>query len=82
MVLLDYSRVEVRRRVCGVLRNFFYGRDIDNKVVIRDCGGVFVLVRLLRVVRDNEVREFVIGEWRFSIRIFYIFREEVRVRFG
>lgn len=53
---------EVYRSVCGVLRNLVYGKvNDDNKIVLKNCGGILALVRLFRKIIDLEIRELVIG---------------------
>ncbi|XP_052344569.1 plakophilin-4-like isoform X6 [Oncorhynchus keta] len=66
--LLDHKAVEVQRSSCGALRNLVYGKATDdNKVALRNSGGVPALLRLLRKTTDNEVRELVTGVlWNLS----------------
>lgn len=60
--LLDNKMAEVQKSACGALRNLVYGKATDNnKVALRNCGGVPALLRLLRKTTDNEVRELVTG---------------------
>jgi hypothetical protein len=60
--LLDHKAVEVQKSSCGALRNLVYGKATDdNKVALRNSGGVPALLRLLRKTTDNEVRELVTG---------------------
>lgn len=60
--LLDHKLTEVQKSACGALRNLVYGKATDNnKVALRNCGGVPALLRLLRKTTDNEVRELVTG---------------------
>lgn len=60
--LLDHKVAEVQKSACGALRNLVYGKATDNnKVALRNCGGVPALLRLLRKTTDNEVRELVTG---------------------
>lgn len=62
--LLDHKTLEVQRNACGALRNLVYGKATDdNKVCVRNAGGIPALVRLLRKTPDTEVRELVTGEW-------------------
>lgn len=62
--LLDHKTLEVQRNACGALRNLVYGKATDdNKVCVRNSGGIPALVRLLRKTPDTEVRELVTGEW-------------------
>ncbi|XP_010786526.1 plakophilin-4-like [Notothenia coriiceps] len=66
--LLDHKLTEVQKSSCGALRNLVYGKATDNnKVALRNCGGVPALLRLLRKTTDNEVRELVTGVlWNLS----------------
>ncbi len=64
MDLLDHKTLEVQQNACGALRNLVYGKATDdNKVCVRNSGGIPALVRLLRKTPDCEVRELVTGEW-------------------
>uniref|UniRef100_A0A8C2EQS8 Plakophilin 4 n=1 Tax=Cyprinus carpio TaxID=7962 RepID=A0A8C2EQS8_CYPCA len=66
--LLDHKVLEVQRYACGALRNLVYGRTTDdNKIAVRNAGGVPALLRLLRTTVDTEVRELVTGVlWNLS----------------
>ncbi|XP_041720499.1 plakophilin-4 isoform X4 [Coregonus clupeaformis] len=66
--LLDHKTLEVQRNACGALRNLVYGKAMDdNKVAVRNAGGVPALLRLLRKTVDAEVRELVTGVlWNLS----------------
>uniref|UniRef100_A0A672NDH3 Plakophilin-4-like n=1 Tax=Sinocyclocheilus grahami TaxID=75366 RepID=A0A672NDH3_SINGR len=66
--LLDHKTLEVQRNACGALRNLVYGKATDdNKVCVRNSGGIPALVRLLRKTADTEVRELVTGVlWNLS----------------
>uniref|UniRef100_A0A674EUN3 Plakophilin 4 n=1 Tax=Salmo trutta TaxID=8032 RepID=A0A674EUN3_SALTR len=66
--LLDHKTLEVQRNACGALRNLVYGKATDNnKVAVRNAGGVPALLRLLRKTVDAEVRELVTGVlWNLS----------------
>ncbi|CAB1327961.1 unnamed protein product [Coregonus sp. 'balchen'] len=66
--LLDHKAVEVQKSACGALRNLVYGKATDdNKVALRNSGGIPALLRLLRKTTDNEVRELVTGVlWNLS----------------
>uniref|UniRef100_A0A9J8A1M9 Plakophilin 4 n=1 Tax=Cyprinus carpio carpio TaxID=630221 RepID=A0A9J8A1M9_CYPCA len=66
--LLDHKTLEVQRNACGALRNLVYGKATDdNKVCVRNSGGIPALVRLLRKTPDTEVRELVTGVlWNLS----------------
>lgn len=60
--LLDNKVLEVQRNSCGALRNLVYGKSMDdNKIAVRNAGGVPALLRLLRKSADAEVRELVTG---------------------
>lgn len=62
MDLLDHRMSEVHRSACGALRNLVYGKANDeNKVALKNCGGIPALVRLLRKTGDLEIRELVTG---------------------
>lgn len=62
MDLLDHRMSEVHRSACGALRNLVYGKANDeNKVALKNCGGIPALVRLLRKTGDVEIRELVTG---------------------
>ncbi|XP_066542256.1 plakophilin-4-like isoform X2 [Hoplias malabaricus] len=66
--LLDHKVQEVQRNACGALRNLVYGKATDdNKIAVRNAGGVPALLRLLRKTVDAEVREIVTGVlWNLS----------------
>ncbi|KAF6726745.1 Plakophilin-4 [Oryzias melastigma] len=66
--LLDHKAVEVQRNSCGALRNLVYGKAMDdNKIAVRNAGGIPALLRLLRKSVDAEVRELVTGVlWNLS----------------
>ncbi|XP_026093847.1 catenin delta-2-like isoform X1 [Carassius auratus] len=66
--LLDHRMAEVHRSACGALRNLVYGKANDeNKITLKNCGGIPALVRLLRKTSDVEVRELVTGVlWNLS----------------
>ncbi|XP_035762620.1 plakophilin-4-like [Neolamprologus brichardi] len=58
--LLDHKVLEVQRNSCGALRNLVYGKTMDdNKIAVRNAGGIPALLRLLRKTVDAEVRELV-----------------------
>lgn len=60
--LLDHRMTDVHRSACGALRNLVYGKANDeNKVALKNCGGIPALVRLLRKTGDVEIRELVTG---------------------
>ena len=61
--LLDHKVLEVQRNSCGALRNLVYGKAVDdNKIAVRNAGGIPALLRLLRKTVDAEIRELVTGE--------------------
>ncbi|XP_074842060.1 catenin delta-2 [Carettochelys insculpta] len=66
--LLDHRMTEVHRSACGALRNLVYGKaNDDNKIALKNCGGIPALVRLLRKSTDLEIRELVTGVlWNLS----------------
>ncbi|XP_058878176.1 catenin delta-2-like isoform X3 [Acipenser ruthenus] len=66
--LLDHRMSEVHRSACGALRNLVYGKaNDDNKIALKNCGGISALVRLLRKTSDLEIRELVTGVlWNLS----------------
>ncbi|XP_036395980.1 plakophilin-4-like isoform X2 [Megalops cyprinoides] len=66
--LLDHKVLDVQRNACGALRNLVYGKATDdNKIAVRNAGGVPALLRLLRKTVDAEVRELVTGVlWNLS----------------
>ncbi|XP_047456271.1 plakophilin-4 isoform X3 [Mugil cephalus] len=66
--LLDHKALEVQKNSCGALRNLVYGKAMDdNKVAVRNAGGIPALLRLLRKTVDAEVRELVTGVlWNLS----------------
>uniref|UniRef100_A0A4W4FT19 Plakophilin 4 n=1 Tax=Electrophorus electricus TaxID=8005 RepID=A0A4W4FT19_ELEEL len=65
--LLDHKVLEVQRNACGALRNLVYGKADDNKIAVRNAGGVPALLRLLRKTVDAEVREVITGVlWNLS----------------
>lgn len=61
---------EVHRSACGALRNLVYGKaNDDNKIALKNCGGIPALVRLLRKTTDLEIRELVTG---LNLSIFFV----------
>ncbi|GLD54886.1 catenin delta-2b isoform X8 [Lates japonicus] len=90
--LLDHRMGEVHRSACGALRNLVYGKANDeNKVALKNCGGIPALVRLLRKTGDVEIRELVTdtlegaagalqnlaaGSWKWSVYIRAAVRKE------
>ncbi|MEQ2188468.1 Catenin delta-2, partial [Goodea atripinnis] len=60
--LLDHRMTDVHRSACGALRNLVYGKaNDDNKIALKNCGGIPALVRLLRKTTDLEIRELLTG---------------------
>ncbi|CAG10900.1 unnamed protein product, partial [Tetraodon nigroviridis] len=66
--LLDHRMTDVHRSSCGALRNLVYGKaNDDNKIALKNCGGIPALVRLLRKTTDVEIRELLTGVlWNLS----------------
>ncbi|XP_041752128.1 catenin delta-2 isoform X5 [Coregonus clupeaformis] len=66
--LLDHRMTDVHRSACGALRNLVYGKaNDDNKITLKNCGGIPALVRLLRKTTDVEIRELLTGVlWNLS----------------
>ncbi|XP_013374165.1 PREDICTED: plakophilin-4 isoform X3 [Chinchilla lanigera] len=58
--LLDHRVLEVQKNACGALRNLVFGKSTDeNKIAMKNVGGIPALLRLLRKSIDAEVRELV-----------------------
>ncbi|XP_067371006.1 plakophilin-4 isoform X2 [Channa argus] len=66
--LLEHKVLDVQKNSCGALRNLVYGKAMDdNKIAVRNAGGIPALLRLLRKTVDAEVRELVTGVlWNLS----------------
>lgn len=65
--LLDHRMTDVHRSSCGALRNLVYGKaNDDNKIALKNCGGIPALVRLLRKTTDVEIRELLTGKYTRS----------------
>ncbi|KAM9789739.1 catenin delta-2b [Neosynchiropus ocellatus] len=66
--LLDHRMTDVHRSACGALRNLVYGKaNDDNKITLKNCGGIPAFVRLLRKTTDVEIRELLTGVlWNLS----------------
>ncbi|NWI20074.1 PKP4 protein, partial [Crypturellus soui] len=66
--LLDHRVLEVQKNACGALRNLVYGKSTDeNKVAMKNVGGIPALLRLLRKTVDAEIKELVTGVlWNLS----------------
>lgn len=75
--LLDHRMAEVHRSACGALRNLVYGKaNDDNKIALKNCGGIPALVRLLRKTSDVDIRELVTGKtWCMVFNLVLIFSE-------
>ncbi|XP_072045066.1 catenin delta-2-like isoform X2 [Amphiura filiformis] len=66
--LLGNPTREIHRSACGALRNISFGKaNEENKVAIKNAGGIPGLVRLLRSSEDPETHELVTGTlWNLS----------------
>ncbi|XP_031446694.1 plakophilin-4 isoform X2 [Phasianus colchicus] len=66
--LLDHRVPEVQKNACGALRNLVYGKSTDeNKIAMKNVGGIPALLRLLRKSIDAEIKELVTGVlWNLS----------------
>ncbi|XP_033753245.1 catenin delta-1-like isoform X2 [Pecten maximus] len=68
--LLRSDYPEVQRNACGALKNLSYGRSkggLDTKKAIENAGGVTALIRLLRKVHDEDIKEMITGIlWNLS----------------
>ncbi|XP_075036931.1 plakophilin-4 isoform X5 [Mixophyes fleayi] len=66
--LMDNKVLEVQKNACGALRNLVYGKSTDeNKIAVKNAGGIPALLRLLRKTNDQEIRELVTGVlWNLS----------------
>ncbi|XP_071417983.1 plakophilin-4 [Pithys albifrons albifrons] len=66
--LLDHRVLEVQKNACGALRNLVYGKSTDeNKIAMKNVGGIQALLRLLKKSVDAEVKELVTGVlWNLS----------------
>lgn len=66
--LLNSDIPDVYRNACGALRNLSYGKTNDeNKLDIRDKGGIPALIRLLKRTTDESVKETVTAVlWNLS----------------
>lgn len=66
--LLDHEDEDCHRNAAGALKNLSYGHFIeDNKMAIRNCGGITACTRLLYRTSWIEVREHVTGVlWNIS----------------
>lgn len=68
VALLNSEVTDVYRNACGALRNLSYGKTNDeNKLEIKDRGGIPALIRLLRRTQDETVRETITAVlWNLS----------------
>ncbi|KAL8183339.1 UNVERIFIED_CONTAM: Plakophilin-4 [Gekko kuhli] len=74
--LLDHRVLEVQKNACGALRNLVYGKSTDeNKIAMKNVGGIPALLRLLRKSIDAEVRELVTVSEDKSLKNFVSFFE-------
>ena len=56
--LLGNPTPDIHKCACGALRNISFGKaNEENKVAIKNAGGVPALIRLLRTTRDPDVRD-------------------------
>lgn len=78
MDLLDHKVLEVQRNSCGALRNLVYGKSMDeNKIAVRNAGGIPALLRLLRKTVDADMRELVTGKSACVGNLFAIYKLHV-----
>ncbi|XP_071956366.1 catenin delta-2-like isoform X2 [Antedon mediterranea] len=66
--LITHDNLEISRSVCGALRNISYGKaNRENKIAIKNAGGIPSLIRQLRNTDDPEIYEMVTGTlWNLS----------------
>ena len=66
--LLNSDVADVHKNACGALRNLSYGKTNDeNKIDIRDKGGIPALIRLLKRTQDETVKESITAVlWNLS----------------
>lgn len=66
--LLNSENHDVHKNACGALRNLSYGKTNDeNKIDIRDKGGIPALIRLLKRSQDENVKETITAVlWNLS----------------
>lgn len=76
--LLDHRMSDVHRSACGALRNLVYGKaNDDNKIALKNCGGIPALVRLLRKTTDVEIRELLTGLSRTVSKCLCLYEEKL-----
>lgn len=61
LVLLQSEVEELEQAAAGALRNLVFESN-QNKMEVRDCEGVPIILRLLRRSRDTETRRQLTGE--------------------
>ncbi|CAF4023304.1 unnamed protein product, partial [Rotaria magnacalcarata] len=60
VALLNHDKVEIQKNACGALRNLCYGkRNDENKIELKNRGGIPALIHLLRRTQYEDVREAV-----------------------
>ncbi|CAF0776557.1 unnamed protein product [Didymodactylos carnosus] len=60
VALLEHEKSEIQKNACGALRNLCYGkRNDENKLELKNRGGIPALIRLLRRTPFEDVREAV-----------------------
>ncbi|XP_071796266.1 splicing regulator ARVCF-like isoform X8 [Asterias amurensis] len=66
--LLGNPTPDVHKCACGALRNISFGKpNEENKIAIKNAGGIPALIRLLRTTRDPVTKELVTGTlWNLS----------------
>lgn len=66
--LLNSDIPDVHKNACGALRNLSYGKNNDeNKMDIRDKGGIPALIKLLKRTQDESVKESITAVlWNLS----------------
>lgn len=79
--LLDHKVLEVQKNACGALRNLVYGRTTDdNKIAVKNDGGIPALLRLLRKTVDAEMRELITGKCWHAIQAFLNYINKVKLK--
>lgn len=63
--LLDSDSGEVQQAASAALRNAIY-ENSDNKMEVKDHGGVGVILHLLKTNREVETRRQLTGSYRFN----------------